>query len=261
MSNVIVRGDCVFGMSVMPEGSVHLVFADPPFNIGFEYDQHKDNMPKPDYLAWSRSWMTEVRQVLTADGTFWLAIGDEYVAELAVLAKDLGFYQRSWVIWYYTFGVNCRNGFSRSHTHLLHFVKNPAHFTFNSNDPANRVPSARSQCGDKRADPSGRLPDNTWVLRPQELEAEGGFVDLDDVWHVPRVAGTFKERRGFHGCQMPERVMERIIGLCSRPGETVLDPFAGTGTTLAVADRMGRNSIGFELSETYVAGIRERVTC
>src|SRR5207253_1379433 len=81
-------------------------------------------------------------RVLRADGTFWLAIGDEFAAELKLLFQnDLGLKSRSWVIWYYTFGVNCKQKFSRSHAHLFYFVKDAKHFTFNAD--AIRVPSAR----------------------------------------------------------------------------------------------------------------------
>src|SRR5207245_6318191 len=105
------------------------------------------------------------------DGTFWLAIGDEFAAELKVIAhRDVGLHLRSWVIWYYTFGVNCTKKFSRSHAHLFHFVKDPKTFTFN--DEAIRVPSARQLVyDDGRAVPDGRLPDDTWILRPQDLPA------------------------------------------------------------------------------------------
>ncbi len=102
----------------MPAESVHLAFADPPFNIGYEYDTYDDTRPAEDYLAWSRRWMEGVIRALRPDGTFWLAIGDDYAAELKLLSQDLGFHCRSWVIWYYTFGVNCKYKFSRSHTHL-----------------------------------------------------------------------------------------------------------------------------------------------
>ncbi len=115
-----------------------------------------------------------MHRVLKDDGTFWLAIGDEYAAELKLISQQAGFTCRSWVIWYYTFGVNCAHKFSRSHAHLFHFVKNPETFTFRSDAMENRIPSARQLVyGDKRANPKGRLPDDTWILRP--VEASGQF--------------------------------------------------------------------------------------
>ncbi len=160
--------------------------------------------------------MRGVYRALKPNGTFWLAIGDEYAAELKIEAQKAGFHCRSWVIWYYTFGVNCVNGFSRSHTHLFHFVKNPKEFTFNRFNPQIRVKSARQLVyADNRANPNGRLPDNTWITRPQD--APLSFSPNHDTWYFARVAGTFKEREGFHGCQMPEQLLARIIRASSHP--------------------------------------------
>ncbi len=244
----IHQGDCVAGMKRLPDESVQLAFADPPFNIGYDYDEYDDRLDTEKYLQWSRQWIGEVYRVLEPNGSFWLAIGDEYAAELKVESQKLGFHTRNWVIWYYTFGVHCKNKFTRSHAHLFYFVKNPDVFTFNRDAIA--VPSARQLVyGDKRANPKGRTPDDTWILRPQDCET--GFQSDEDTWYFPRVAGTFKERAGFHGCQMPEQLLGRIIKACSNEDDVVLDPFSGSSTTLTVAKKLGRKFLGFELSEEY----------
>jgi DNA modification methylase len=244
-------------MARLEAGSVDLVFADPPFNIGYKYDVYEDRKEADDYLAWTRQWTEQVQRILKPTGTFWLAIGDDFAAELKVLIqRDLGFCCRSWVIWYYTFGVNCTKKFSRSHTHLFHFVKDAKNFTFNIDDI--RVPSARQLVyADARANAKGRLPDDTWVLRPQDLPE--GFQADESVWYYPRVCGTFKERAGFHGCQMPEQLLARIIKVSSNPGELVVDPFAGSGSTLIVAKKLQRDWLGFELSENYAERVRTRL--
>jgi site-specific DNA-methyltransferase (adenine-specific) len=255
----IHQGDCLEVLGQMQDACIDLVFADPPFNIGYEYDEYNDEQDYDDYLAWSSKWIGEVHRVLKSDGTFWLAIGDEYAAELKLAAQDHGFSTRSWVIWYYTFGVNCTKKFSRSHAHLFHFVKDANNFTFNADDLEVRVPSARALVyADKRANPTGRLPDDTWILRPQDLP--DGFQPSDDIWYFARVAGTFSERQGFHGCQMPEQLLGRIIRVSSNPGDTVLDPFAGSGTTLAVAKKLDRRWLGCELSAEYVRAATDRLT-
>ena len=251
------EGDCLDLLSRITSDSIPLAFADPPFNIGYAYDTYNDHRTSDDYLEWSKRWMSEIRRVLRPDGTFWLAIGDEYAAELKVIAtRELGFTCRSWVVWYYTFGVNCQQKFNRSHAHLFHFVCNPKSFTFNAD--AIRVPSARELVyGDRRANPKGRLPDDTWILRPQDLP--DGFTTDEDTWYFPRVCGTFKERSGWHGCQMPEQLLGRVIRSSSNPGDLVIDPFAGSGTTLAVAKKLNRSYLGFELSSDYVVQIRKRL--
>jgi site-specific DNA-methyltransferase (adenine-specific) len=256
-ANQVVTGDCIEGLSRMAPGTVSLAFADPPFNIGYDYDVYDDRKAAEEYLDWSKRWMQAVATALKPTGTFWLAIGDEYAAELKVKAtRELGLVCRSWVVWYYTFGVNCKFKFSRSHAHLFYFVKDAKAFTFNND--AIRVPSARQLVyADRRADARGRLPDDTWILRPQDLPE--GFQPDENTWYFPRVCGTFKERKGWHGCQMPEQLLGRIIKACSNPGDLVIDPFAGSGTTLAVAKKLNREYLGFELSEEYAANIRKRL--
>lgn len=248
--NRIHLGDCVAGLNELPAEVVDLAFADPPFNIGYKYDVYDDRREHEHYLDWSRQWIAAVHRVLKPNGTFWLAIGDEYAAELKIMSQELGFHTRSWVVWYYTFGVNCVNKFTRSHAHIFYFVKNPTSFTFRGDAPENRIPSARQLVyNDARANPKGRLPDDTWILRPQDLT--DCFQSEEDTWYFPRVAGTFKERAGFHGCQMPEQLLGRIIRSCSHEGDLVLDPFSGSATTLVTAKKLGRNYLGFELSPDY----------
>jgi site-specific DNA-methyltransferase (adenine-specific) len=255
--NAIHHLDCLEGLRQLPDQTVDLAFADPPFNIGYDYDVYQDRRAADEYLTWCRLWIEGVARALKPNGTFWLAIGDEYAAELKVLMQqEFGLCCRNWVVWYYTFGVNCKAKFSRSHAHLFYMVKDPTQFTFNAD--AIRVPSARQLVyGDRRASPRGRLPDDTWILRPHDLP--DGFAADSDTWYFPRVAGTFKERAGWHGCQMPEQLLGRIIRACSNPGDLVLDPFGGSGTTLAVAKKLGRQFIGFELSAQYAERIAERL--
>lgn len=244
-----LQQDCVEALAALPAQQASLACVDPPFNISHDYDVYVDDKSKEDYLEWSRSWITQVYRVLQPDGSLWLMIGDEYAAELKVLCQQLGFHCRSWVIWFFTFGVNCDKKFTRSHTHLFHFVKNPKQFTFNASELL--VPSARQLVyNDKRANAAGRLPDDTWILRPQMLP-EGTPAD-GSVWYFPRVAGTFKERAGFHGCQMPEQILGRIIRCSSNPGELILDPMAGSGVSLIVAKKLGRRYLGYDISADYV---------
>lgn len=260
---MILHGDCVDLLREQANESVDMVFADPPFNIGFEYDQYHDDHAEDDYIAWCRDWMSEILRVLKPGGAFWLAIGDEFAADLRVEAhRNIGFLPCNWIVWYYTFGQNCKRKFNRSHVHVFHFTKEgAAEHTFNAQDPKVRVPSARALVyGDKRANPTGRLPDDTWILRPQDLrDSPDAFQPMDDTWFFSRVAGTFKERQGFHGCQMPEQLLGRIMRISSNPGDLVLDPFSGSGTTLAVAKKLGRRWLGFDLSEDYVRYANERL--
>ena len=236
--NTIVAGDCIELMTGGQTPQADLIFADPPFNVGYKYDVYEDRKAYDEYYAWTESWMSACKAALAPHGSMWIAIGDDYAAEVRVIANSLGLHLRNWVIWHYTFGQATQTKFARSHTHLFYFTHHPRKFTFN--DMAVRVPSARQTTyADKRANPKGKLP--------------------DDVWSFSRVCGTFHERVQWHPCQMPERVLERIINVSSDPGHLVLDPFSGSGTTCVVAARLGRDYLGIDISESYVAESIQRV--
>ena len=237
--NTIYRGNSTELLKSWPAGCVDLVFADPPFNIGYVYDSYVDDKPNAEYVAWSKEWMAACQRVLKADGSFYIAIGDDFAADIRILGRELGLHLRNWIIWRYTFGQNMKAKFCRAHTHIFYFTKSADTFTFN--DRQLRFPSARhTEYQDLRANPLGRLPDDVWD-------------------EFPRVCGTFRERAGFHGCQMPEALLMRIIAASSNPGEVVLDPFVGSGTTAAAAKRLGRRYIGIDLSPEYVQRTQDRL--
>lgn len=252
--------DCIRGMRDLQDTGIKpdLIFADPPFNYGFDYDKHDDSQDPRAYRNWCAEWLAEIHMTLSKHGTFWLAICDEHVSELDVMAKGF-FHKRSHIIWYYTFGVACSKNFSRSHTHLLYYTKTKTKFTWTD---AVRVPSARQLVyNDKRANPKGKLPDNTWILNPLDLERAfvHGNTDQLDTWLASRVCGTFKEREKGAVNQMPLGVMERIILATSNPGDLVLDPFGGTFTTGEAAILTGRHFIGFDISKEYCQRGRGRL--
>jgi site-specific DNA-methyltransferase (adenine-specific) len=259
-TNQILQGDCINVLNEGPEGWVDLVFADPPFNIGYLYSGYNDERKTEDYLKFSEDWMRAVHRALKPSGSFYLAIGDEYAADLAVIARrKIGFHMRNWIVWHYTFGQQMKQKFAKSHTHILYFTKSPDPKDFTFNADAIRVASARQTTyADARANPKGKVPDDTWYLRPQETPDE--FFGADsDTWNVSRVCGTFKEREGWHGCQMPIAVLDRIVKASSNPGDVVLDPFNGSGTTAVSAALLDRKYVGIDQSKEYVEFARKRL--
>ena len=237
--NTIICGDCIEVLGRVREPFADIVFADPPFNIGYEYDKYNDKVKKEKYVAWTKDWMSVCKKVLKPHGSFYIAIGDEYAANVKIAADELGLFMRNWLIWHYTFGQQLKRKFARSHTHIFYFVKDKKNFTFN--DHAVRVPSDRQLIyNDRRANPAGKMPNDVW----------DGY---------PRVCGTFKERAGWHPCQMPESLLKRIIAVSSKAGDCVLDPFIGSGTTAAAASQLGRNYAGIDISEKYVENAKERL--
>jgi len=238
--NTIVAGDCIklLDQTLLPK--VDLIFADPPFNIGYKYDVYEDRKAYDEYYAWTERWMKACAKVLKDTGSMWIAIGDEYAAEIRIIGRKMGLNLRNWVIWHYTFGQATQTKFARSHAHLFYWTKTTDHKAITFNDMDVRVPSARQTTyADARANPKGKLP--------------------DDVWSFSRVCGTFHERVKWHPCQMPEKVLERIIKVSSNPDDLVLDPFSGSGTTCVVAARLGRRYFGIDLSESYVKHSTQRI--
>lgn len=237
-SDRVIHGDCLEVLDRIEPQSIDLVFADPPFNIGIRYHGYKDNQPFEEYRAWTQQWLDKIVPLLKKNGSVYIAIGDEFAGDMRVLLRNTPLIFRNWIIWHYTFGQQTTKKFSRAHTHIFYFVMDEKNFTFNDDDI--RVPSDRQlKYSDKRANPKGKVP--------------------DDVWLFSRICGTFKERVGKHPCQMPENLLERIILASSNRGELVLDPFAGTGTTLAVAKKLGRHYIGIEQSDIYYDIIQKRL--
>jgi len=237
--NKIICGDCIEVLGEIREPFADLIFADPPFNIGYTYDKYYDKVKKKNYIAWTKDWMSVCKKVLKPHGSFYIAIGDEYAANVKIIADELGLFMRNWIIWHYTFGQQTKNKFARAHTHIFYFVNHKKNFTFNEH--AVRVPSDRQLIyNDRRANPIGKMPNDVWD-------------------EFPRVCGTFKERTGWHPCQMPERLLKRIIAVSSNPGDCVLDPFSGSGTTAAAAYQLGRNYAGIEISEKYVENAKKRL--
>jgi len=237
--DTIVAGDCVELMQAGRVPPADLIFADPPFNIGYKYDVYEDRKTYGKYRRWTREWMKECVNCLKPAGSFWIAIGDDYAAEVRLIGRRLGLHLRNWVIWHYTFGQNTKSKFARSHTHLFYFVKNPTDFAFNA-DAVRTFSDRQRVYKDRRANPNGKVPDDVWT-------------------EFPRVCGTFEERQSWHPCQMPETILARIIRACTDPGDLIFDPFAGSGTTLVVAKKLNRQFFGTEISNKYVKKIEARL--
>ena len=183
--------------------------------------------------------MTACYNILKSTGSFYVAIGDEHVIDVKLAADKLNLKLRNWIIWHYSFGQQTKKKFARAHTHILYFTKNEEDFFFN--DDAARIISDRQKIyKDKRANLSGKMPDDVWD-------------------EYPRICGTFNERNGWHPCQMPESLLARIIRVSSKERNWVLDPFSGSGTTCVVAHKLNRVFTGIEISKDYASKSRERV--
>ena len=230
----ILNVDVIDGLeSVRDEhGPARLIFTDPPYNIGIDYgDGEKADLLSPQaYMKWVRKWLGLCWDCLADDGSLWVMIGDEYAAEYCTEIKATGFTVRSWIKWYETFGVNCSNKFNRTSRHIFYAVKDDKSFVFNP-EPVTRPSDRQTKYGDSRAAAGGKL----W----------------DDVWQIPRLTGTCSERIPDFPTQLPLALVEPIVLCASMPGDLVVDPFNGSGTTGVASIQNGRKYVGIEKSERF----------
>jgi len=238
MTHRIIQGDCVQSLQTLERDSVDLVVTDPPYNIGIDYGYGEDSDRRRDYDLWCEEWIGLCYRALKPSGSLWIISGQEFGAFIDIAIQNVGMTVRNRITWHETFGVYCQKKFGRCSRPIYYATKDARRFTFNAG--AVTVPSARQEkYGDKRANPAGKI--------------------MGDVWQINRVCGTFRERVKGVPTQLPRELVERIIRVSSNPGDTILDPFAGSGTTLAVAARLGRSGIGCELNPDYVKLAEERI--
>jgi DNA modification methylase len=230
---IIELGDCLEIMPTMPRGKARLGFADPPYNIGFDYGKgaKRDLLPIKEYRRWCSDWLEKLVELLTPDGSIWILISYEHVAHIFATLEELGLHFRDWITWYEKFGTNCSDKCNRTARPLLHFTRSRTDFIFDRR--AMNTPSARqSVYGDKRAVARGK--------------------NHDDVWDIPRLADNHPERLPDAKTQLPMELLRRVIGSATEPGDLVVDPFTGSGTTPAVCLELGRAFHGIELEKQSV---------
>ena len=241
-------GDCRDLLGAIPEqGSVDLIFADPPFNWDVAYDGWQDDMSRVEYERFTFDWLDQCVDALSPKGSLWVNIPDDTAAEVVLHLKRRGLTMINWCIWHYRFG-QCRNSsFIMSKVHVLYFVKDAATRTWNPDEILEQSDRA-SIYGDKRT---------------MAKDTNKGMRVPMDVWYGKywgRIQGNNKERREGHHNQLPEIYLERVIRACSNPGDLVLDPFLGSGTTVTVARELDRRSIGIEQSQVHAQSAWQRIT-
>ncbi len=229
----IEAGDAVQCLSCLEKNSIDLIVADPPYNLGKNYGNNIDLKDRQDYQDFTKDWLTQAYRILKPGGSLYCFMGVKFIARLyLLLEEDLHMTPQGWITWHYTQGMGRKRGFSPRHEDILWFSKGED-ATFNLDDV--RVPQKYFR---KRNNMSGANP--------------------GDVWQFSHVHYCAAERLP-HPTQKPEALLERIITASSNPGEIVLDPFLGSGTTARVAQILDRRSIGFDINPDYVEMARERL--
>ncbi len=242
----IIEGDCIEAMAKLPKGCADLVFADPPYNMQLggaltrpdqsivdgvddEWDKFTDFAA---YDQFTRAWLTQARRCLKDDGAIWVIGAYHNIFRVGAIMQDLGFWILNDIVWRKTNPMPNFKGtrFTNAHETLIWAAKSKeAKYTFHYD----------------------------------ALKMLNDDLQMRSDWTLPICTGAerLKDREGrkLHSTQKPEALLHRVVLATTRPGETVLDPFFGTGTTGAAAKRIGRHFIGIERDATYAAGARARI--
>jgi len=229
--NRLINADCLEYLRSTRE-QFCTIFADPPDNIGLGYDTYKDRLPDSEYVHLLAEWLDLFAH---SAKTVWFSFNAKWTFALggivAALLEREKLLEAKPCVQTFTFGQHRQDDLGNNHRPLWRLRWHDAPLL----PDAIRVPSWRQLNGDKRADPRGRVP--------------------GDVLDFPRVVGNSKQRRNWHPTQLNEDLVERCVKLTTPPGESVLDPFGGTGTTLRVCKRTGHPCTLIELDPKYCARI------
>ena len=229
----ILLGDAAECLQKIDSASVDLIVADPPYNLGKDYGNNHDIKGFDEYLEFSRKWTKECHRVLKESGTIYVFMGFRFISYLYdIFDRELKMDFNSWIVWHYTQGMGKKLGFSPRHDDILMFTKGQ-NYKFNLD--------------------AVRVPQKFFRERNNMRGANPG-----DVWEFSHVHYC-NENRQDHPTQKPEGLIERMILASSGTEDTVLDPFAGSGTTLRVCQQLNRKCIGIEINPQYVEMISRRL--
>jgi modification methylase len=246
----VLVGDCVELMNGLPEASVDLIFADPPYNLQLGQDLLRPNNSRVDgvddawdkfadfasYDAFTRAWLSAARRVLKPDGALWVIGSYHNIYRVGAVLQDLGFWMLNDIVWRKSNPMPNFRGrrFTNAHETLL-------------------------WCA--------REKDSRYVFNYEAMKALNDDLQMRSDWLLPLCGGSERLKlvdgegklRKAHPTQKPEALLHRVILAASKPGDVILDPFFGTGTTGAVAKRLNRRFIGLERERDYARLARERL--
>ncbi len=242
----ILVGDCVAALSALPPSSVDLIFADPPYNLQLGGDLRRpddslvdavdDDWDKfssfSEYDAFTRAWLLAARRVLKPDGALWVIGSYHNIFRVGAILQDLGYWMLNDVVWRKANPMPNFRGrrFTNAHETLIW--------------------AARSES-------------SRYTFHYEALKAGNDDLQVRSDWFIPLCTGEERLKNAdgakLHPTQKPEALLARIIVGTTKPGDVVLDPFFGTGTTGAVAKALGRHFIGLERDSTYAEGARARI--
>jgi site-specific DNA-methyltransferase (adenine-specific) len=240
--NEILCGDAIEEMKKIPNSSIDMTFADPPFNLNKKYGNYKDKKVSEDYIKWGEQWLSEMVRITKPTGSIlvhnipkWLIYFANHLNKIAVF--------KHWIAWD-SMSTPLGKTLLPAHYGILFYTKNPKGFKFHEL----RSPHKKCRiCGEMIKDYGGKK---------SQIHPYGTL--LSDVWaDIHRI--RHNTRRDAHPCQLPEPLLERLILMTTDEGDIVLDPFIGAGTTALAAKRLGRNYIGIDIDPKYKKIVADKI--
>ena len=234
MVGKVIQGDALCVMEKIPDNSIDMTFADPPFNLKKTYNRYKDNKEVDEYLAWCTDWIHEMVRITKPSGSIFIHNIPKWLTFFATYLNEQALFKH-WIAWN-AMGAPRGRTLLPTHYGILWYVKSE-NFKFYDI----RAPHARCRtCNGLYADYGGKKS----IIHPYGTLVSDLWTDIHRIRH--------SKRRDTHPCQLPEPLLERLILMTTDEDDIVLDPFAGTGTTSVAAEKLGRKHIGIDIDKDYV---------
>jgi site-specific DNA-methyltransferase (adenine-specific)/adenine-specific DNA-methyltransferase len=246
MRKEIVLGDCVDGMRGLESSTFNLIIADPPYNLNKDFGPWKESERRDEWVGWMRQWLGEAYRLLSERGNIFVYGIHHHQCWVQCMMYELGFVYRRQIIWYY------ENGFAGYGKRSLNACYEPLLWFSRTDDYVYhpiREPYKSQERLKHKIIKNGKI----WTPNPEGRMA-------GDVWAFPTLAGRrFRDEKVNHPTQKPLSISTRLVRHFSEAGDTVLVPFAGSGSECVAAEAEGRGYIGFELNPVYVDLARQRL--
>ena len=238
----IVHGDCLEIMRDIPDNSVDITFADPPFNLKKKYNGYKDNKENDAYLEWCKRWISEMVRITKPTGSIFVHNIPKWLTYYASFLNEIAHFKH-WIAWDAPSGPMGKS-LQPAHYGILYYVKDPTQNKFYE------IRYQHKRCRKCRyllKDYGGKKD----LLHPFGPLVSDSWADIHRIKHV--------KYRDEHPCQLPPHLLERIILMSTDENDIVLDPFVGTGTSVIAARKLGRRFIGIDLDDQYVGITRGKL--
>jgi len=239
-TDYIITGNCLELFKTIPDNSINIVFADPPFNLSKKYDVYKDNLTPTDYINWCQKWLNESIRVLKPNGSLFIHNIPKWLIPIGNILHNIAYF-KNWISWD-ALSSPVTNMLQPNHYGFLYYTKQQEYKYIDI-----RIKHKRDLNGCLIKDYGGKI---------NSIHPFGTLIS--DIWtDIHRI--KHNSQRNDHPCQLPVTLLERILLMSTDENDVVLDPFMGTGTTAIAAKRLNRHYIGFDISENYVKIAKENI--